>query len=44
MLLDKGVDINAESERYDNALQIASVKNYDQVMQILLDKGVDVNA
>ena len=32
ILLDKEVDINAESEEYNNALQIASVRDYNQVI------------
>ena len=29
ILLDKGIDINAESERYSNALQIALEEDHD---------------
>ena len=44
MLLDKGADINAQGENYDDALQAALERGHDSVMQILLDKGADVNA
>ena len=43
MLLDKGVDVNIQDEYYDNALYAASIKDYNQVMQMLLDKRVNVN-
>ena len=32
MLLDKEIDVNTKGERYDNALQIALVRDYDQVI------------
>ena len=44
MLLDKGVDVNAQGGRYGHALQAASVRGHDQVVRMLLDKGADVNA
>ena len=44
MLLDKGVDVNAQGVDYGYALQAASVHGYDQVVRMLLDKGADVNA
>jgi ankyrin repeat protein len=44
LLLDKGVDVNAQSGWYGNALQAASSKGYEQVVKLLLDKGADVNA
>ena len=33
MLLDKGADVNAQGERYGNALQAASSEGHDQVVQ-----------
>ena len=43
MLLDKGVDVNAQDELYGNALQAASYEGHGQVVKMLLDKGADVN-
>ena len=42
--LNKETNINAQGEHYDNALQVASVRGHDQVMQMLLDKEIDINA
>ncbi|SLM37709.1 ankyrin repeat domain containing protein [Lasallia pustulata] len=44
MLLDKGADVNAQGGRYGNALQAASERGNNKVVQMLLDKGADVNA
>ncbi|KAL9576873.1 MAG: hypothetical protein Q9203_007651 [Teloschistes exilis] len=44
MLLDKGADVNVPGGPYSNALQAASFRGHDQVVQMLLDKGADVNA
>jgi ankyrin repeat protein len=44
MLLDKGVDVNAQVGYYGNALQAASVYGHKEIATLLLDKGADVNA
>lgn len=42
--LNEGADVNAQSGRYGNALQVASAKGHHQIVRMLLDKGADVNA
>jgi ankyrin repeat protein len=44
LLLDAGVDVNAQGGKFGNALQAASVNGYEQVVKLLLDAGADVNA
>ena len=44
IILDKGVDVNAQGGYYGNALQAALAKGHDQIVQMLLAKGADVNA
>ena len=45
LLLDKGADVNAQSEQYSiNALMAASLEGHEQMVKLLLDKGADVNA
>lgn len=44
MLLDKGANVSAQGGRYGNALQAASYRGYEKVVQILLEKGANVNA
>ena len=44
MLLEKGADVNAQSEAYGNALNAACFLGHNQVVQMLLDKGADINA
>lgn len=43
LLLDKGVDVNAQGGFYCNALQAASVRGHERIVKLLL-KGTDVNA
>ena len=42
--LTETVDINAQGGHYGNALQAASSRGHNQIVQMLLDKGADVNA
>lgn len=42
MLLEKGTDVNVQSGEYDSAMQAASFRDHDQVVQMLLDQGADV--
>jgi hypothetical protein len=44
LLLDKGVNVNAQGGHFGNALQAASARGHEQVVKTLLDKGADVNA
>ena len=41
MMLKKGADVNAQGGEYGNALQAASVRGHDQVVQMLLEKGAE---
>ena len=44
MLIDKGVDINAQGGTHGSVLLAASSRGYDEVVQMLLENGADVNA
>ena len=44
ILIEHGVDINAEGGRYGNALQAAAYKGHAKVVQLLVEHGVDINA
>jgi ankyrin repeat protein len=39
LLLSKGADINAQSRDYGNALQVASIKGREKVVELLLSGG-----
>ena len=41
MLLDAGVDVNAQKGYYDNALRAASERAHEKVVQMLVDAGAD---
>ncbi|KAM3513179.1 hypothetical protein MY11210_003204 [Beauveria gryllotalpidicola] len=43
-LIGKGADVNARGGFYGNALQAASTKGYQEIIQLLLDNGADPNA
>ena len=42
MLLDKGIDVNAQSGEYGNALRAASTGSHGQIVEIQLDAGAGV--
>jgi ankyrin repeat protein len=42
-LLNSGADVKAEGGRHGNALQIASARGGEKVVQMLLDAGADVD-
>ncbi|KAL4888052.1 Pfs, NACHT and ankyrin domain protein [Aspergillus ambiguus] len=44
VLIDRGVDVNAQGGKYGSALQAASVDGDQEIVQLLLDKGANVNA
>ena len=43
MLFEKKIDVNVQSEKYNNALYKTSKKDYNQIMQMLFDKKINVN-
>lgn len=43
-LFEKNVDINAQRGVYGSALQVASVRGHERVVQILLEIGADIKA
>ncbi|KAF8527663.1 hypothetical protein JB92DRAFT_2698293, partial [Gautieria morchelliformis] len=43
-LLENGVDANAQSGKYGNALQVASSEGHHPIVELLLERGADVNA
>ncbi|KAF7509147.1 hypothetical protein GJ744_008374 [Endocarpon pusillum] len=44
MLLAKDVEVNAQGGDYGNALQTASIRGHEKVVEMLLAKGGEVNA
>ena len=44
LLLDKGVDVNAQSDTDESALQEACINGHDHIVHLLLGKGANVNA
>ena len=44
MLLQQGVDVNAQGGIYGNALQVASYRGHEKVVSMLLERGAEVNA
>lgn len=44
LLLDKGMDANAQGGSHGNALQWASLYGHEQIVKLLLDHGADINA
>ena len=44
MLLNAGADVNAQGRHFSNALQVALVRGYKQIVKTLLDVGAEVNA
>ena len=44
LLVEKGVDMNAQGGYFGNALQAASYYGYEVIVKLLLEKGADVNA
>ena len=44
ILMDRGMDVNAQGGAYGNALQAASYEGYETVVQMLIRQGADVNA
>lgn len=44
ILVDKGINVNAQGGRYGSALQIAYRQSDETIVRLLFDKGADVNA
>lgn len=44
MLLESGVEVNAQDGRYGNVLQAVSCRGHETTVQMLLERGAEVNA
>ncbi|KAJ5640171.1 uncharacterized protein N7484_008033 [Penicillium longicatenatum] len=44
MLLERGADVNAQGGEYGNALQAASSRGHQEIVQMLLERGADIDA
>ena len=44
LLLDRGLDVNAEDSHYNTALHDASIYGQSDALKLLLDRGAEVNA
>ena len=44
LIIDKGADVNARGGPFGNALQAASLRGYEKIVDVLLNNGADVNA
>ncbi|KAL5344963.1 hypothetical protein ACLOAV_009916 [Pseudogymnoascus australis] len=43
-LVEEGANVNAKGGDFGNALQAASARGHDKIIEVLLSKGADVNA
>jgi ankyrin repeat protein len=43
-LVKKGANVNSQGGYYGNALQAASARGHEQIVQLLFEKGANVNA
>lgn len=39
LLVEKGVDVNAQGGLYENALQATSYRGHEQIVRLLVEKG-----
>lgn len=44
MLIERGVDVNAQRDEYGAALQAVSFRGHKEVMSMLVERGTDANA
>lgn len=43
LLIEKGAEVNAQGDKYGNALQAVSWRGDKQVVRLLIEKGAEVN-